>query len=167
MPKFYHSSDGKFGFNYWARGTRFRRILNFIPYFDDASVRIHLKIEFIKERWKDGSIYIQPGRITKFSKKNARCIDTFEVIPVTGTVWDGDRIFNEDMREGIDIGKHRLFLILQKEIIKGNHKVEQSSPAPIVWLNMVDRGDWFFNKTTQIITILIAIAALIFSIVRN
>jgi hypothetical protein len=165
VPKFYHCSTGKPGFNYWARGTGFRRIpgFNLIPYFDDATVRIYLKLQFIKEYWKTGELFIQPSRIKLFSEKRANCIDVFEIEPISENVWKGDRIFRDGIPVEIPIGKHRLFLRLQKELRRG-YPVEQTTPVQIAWLNMVDRGDWLFGKTSQIITWIIAIAALVISI---
>jgi len=168
MPKFYSGTDGKAGFKFWTSGTGIHKIpvLKLLPYFDDRTIGIHFKFEFTKGTWKAGQLLLQSGNIKEFDENKAECIESFRIDPILKNVWEGDRIFKDGQPIQFPVGKYRIYLMLQKEIAEGNSHPEKTCAVQVAWLNIVDGGDWFFNKGTQLATALIAIAALIVSIIK-
>jgi hypothetical protein len=170
MPKFYHGTDGKAGFKFWASGTGIRRIpgCNLLPYLDDRTIGIHLKLEFtIKDKWKTGRLLLQSGNTKEFDEDNAEHIELFKVEPISKNIWKGDRIFKDGMPIQFPMGKHRIYLVLQNEATSPNiHHGEETVAVQIAWLNIVDGGDWLLNKTTQCVVAVIALAGLILSIIK-
>ncbi len=183
MPKFYNGDIKEA--QYWARATGHRRwpLFNLVPYFDDSTIVVHLKIKGLTEKWTTGLIFLQQGKSKQFKESNQKQnFDPDNDFPPSFHI-EGDK-FEDDIGRplkvlkpfkyenplDIPIGKWTLFLMLQKKNEPNGSAIpstlEQSEVCPIAYLNVIDGGEWWTGKAIQVVTFLIAVAALIIGIVK-